>query len=194
VTHSWLKQIPNALTTLRLLLALPICYFILQENYWAVIGLAAFATLSDGVDGWLARRLQAQSRYGAVADPISDKALLTGIFICLAVVEKIPFNVAAVVVLRDLVIVAGALCYHFLIGRYDMAPSFWGKLSTLAQIGLAMMVLFQQLYPLFPPVLFEFASLTVIGLALISGGNYVVVWSRKALAFRREGSTGPEGE
>lgn len=184
--RSLLKQLPNTLTTLRLCLAPPIWFLILHENYWPVLWLALVAGLSDGVDGWLARKLGAQSPYGAVVDPISDKALLTGTFICLAIVDKIPLAVAAVVVLRDLVIVGGALSYRLLIGRFDMAPSFWGKLNTLAQIGFVMMVLTQQVYRIFPTFFFELGVLVVIGLAIISGGNYVVVWSRKALAAKHQ--------
>jgi cardiolipin synthase (CMP-forming) len=180
MTNRYLKQLPNTLTTLRLLLAIPIWIFILREDYSNVLWLAAIAGLSDGVDGWLARKLDARSRYGAVADPASDKALLTGAFICLAAVEAIPPGLAVIVVARDLIIVTGALCYHWLIGRYEMAPSVWGKASTLAQVGFILMVLTQQVYPLFPRVFFEFGTLLVVGLALISGGNYVVVWARKA--------------
>lgn len=187
MTSSYLKQLPNALTTLRLVLAIPIWVFILQENYSAVLWLAAVAGFSDGIDGWLARKLNAQSRYGAVADPLSDKALLTGTFICLAIVEAIPLGAAVVVVLRDLVIIAGALLYHYLIGRYEMAPSFWGKASTLVQILFVLMVLTQQVYAIFPLFFFEFGILLVIGLSLISGGNYVSVWSRKAWAKARKG-------
>lgn len=183
--RSYLKQLPNILTTLRLFLAIPIWIFILQENYRSVLWLAAAAGFSDLIDGWLARKLNALSRYGAVLDPLSDKALLTGTFICLAMVEAIPIGVAVIVVLRDLVIVAGALTYHYLIGPYRMAPSVWGKASTLVQIVFVLMVLTQQVYPIFSPFFFEFGILLVVGLALISGGNYVTVWSRKAWAATR---------
>lgn len=186
MTNAYLKQIPNALTTLRLLMAIPIWLLILRENYSAVLWLAAIAGFSDLIDGWLARKLDAISRYGAVLDPLSDKALLTGTFICLAMVEAIPHGIALIVVLRDLVIIAGALSYHYLIGPYKMAPSFWGKASTLVQIVFVLMVLIQQVYPLFSSFYFEFGSLLVIGLALISGGNYVAVWSRKAWVASRE--------
>ncbi|MEX1032283.1 MAG: CDP-alcohol phosphatidyltransferase family protein [Cellvibrionaceae bacterium] len=184
MTNPYVKQLPNLLTTLRLLLAIPICVFILRENYGAVLWLAAIAGVSDGIDGWWARKLNAQSRYGAVVDPLSDKALLTGAFICLAIVEAIPYGVAVIVLLRDLVIVAGALSYRLLIGPYVMAPSFWGKASTLVQIAFVLMVITQKVYPVFPLVFFEFGILMVIGLALISGGNYVAVWSRKAWAAK----------
>jgi cardiolipin synthase len=180
MTDTILRQLPNAITTLRLVLAVPICVFILQREFEAVLGLAAFAGLSDLVDGWWARKMGAQSRYGSVVDPLSDKVLLIGTYVTLALVNAIPMTVSVLVVARDLVIVAGAIAYYLLIGRYEMAPSLWGKASTLVQIGFALMVLTQQVYPIFPVFFFEFGMLMVIGLAFISGGNYVVVWSRKA--------------
>ncbi|MCW8194990.1 CDP-alcohol phosphatidyltransferase family protein [Proteobacteria bacterium 005FR1] len=180
MTNRIVKNLPNAITTLRLFLALPICLFILQEKFELVLGIAVFAGASDLVDGWWARKMGAQSRYGSVIDPISDKALLIGTYVSLALVNAIPMTVAVVVVARDLVIVAGALAYHLLIGRYEMAPTVWGKLSTLVQIAFALMVLTQQVYPIFPVSFFEVGVLLVIGLAFISGGNYVGVWGRKA--------------
>lgn len=186
MTSPLIRQLPNVITTLRLLLALPICIFILQERYEAVWWLAVVAGFSDAVDGWWARKLDARSRYGAVVDPLSDKALLVGAFISLAVVGAIPVGLAVVVVARDLVILTGALSYHFLFGQFRMAPSLWGKSSTLVQIAFVLMVLTHKVYPVFPPFLFELGILLVLALALISGGNYVVVWSKKAWAESRK--------
>lgn len=182
-------QLPNLLTTLRLLLAIPICWLILEQQFALVLWLAFFAGLSDGLDGWLARRWNAQSRYGSVVDPISDKALLSGAFVCLAVIGVLPWWLAAVVLARDLLIFTGALCYHGLIGRYDMEPSLWGKLSTLIQISVVLAVLFQQVFPIFPQVLLEASYIALVVLAVISGGHYVVTWGRRAADSRKAGAT-----
>lgn len=175
------KYLPNTLTTLRLLLTIPICVFILRAQYGVVLGLIFFAGFSDLIDGWLARRLNALSRYGAVVDPMSDKALLIGSYICLAIVGLIPQWVALVVVARDLVIVSGALAYHWLIGRYDMSPSLWGKLCTLVQVGFVLMVVIQQVAPVFPAAAFRAGLWLLLAVTLISGGNYVSVWGKRAL-------------
>jgi len=180
-THTALRQLPNALTTLRLFLAIPICLFILQGHFTVVLWITFFAGLSDVVDGWLARKLDAQTRYGAIADPLSDKAMLIGTYVCLAVVGLIPQWVAMLVVARDLIIMTGALAYHWLIGHYDMSPSFWGKACTLVQIAFALMVIVQQVFPVFSDTYFRAALWLVLALTLISGGNYVSVWGKKAL-------------
>jgi cardiolipin synthase len=184
MTAAPVKQIPNVLTTLRLLLAVPICWLIIEENYPVVIWIAVFAGLSDGVDGWIARKLDATSRYGSIVDPLADKVLLGSAYTSFAVVGLLPWWVALIVVLRDLVIVAGALAYHWRYGAYDAAPSIWGKFSTLAQIALAVLLLVYQVYPLFPAFLLLVGQWAVIVLAFASGGHYVHTWAAKALANR----------
>lgn len=177
-----IKQIPNVLTTLRLMLALPIAWLILEENYAVVLWIALLAGISDGVDGWLARRLNARSRYGEIVDPLSDKVLLVSTYVSLGVVGLLPWWVAVIVAARDVLIVSAALAYHWLFGRYDMAPSFWGKASTSVQIVFALMLLTQQVFPVFPPLIFQIGLWILILLALVSVGHYGYIWGRKALA------------
>jgi cardiolipin synthase len=181
MTSAATKQIPNALTTLRLLLAVPICWLILDKNYPVVLWVAAIAGITDGVDGWIARKLDATSRYGAIVDPLADKVLLNSVYTSFAVVGLLPWWVAAIVVLRDLVIVTGALAYHWRFGAYDAMPSAWGKASTLVQIVFAVILLTYQVYPLFPAFLLSVGQWTLIVLAFASGGHYVYTWAAKAL-------------
>ena len=72
-----LQYLPNALTFSRLLLAGPLGYFILHQNYEWALATGALAGLTDALDGFLARRLGALSRLGAAVDPIADKVLIT---------------------------------------------------------------------------------------------------------------------
>ncbi|RTR37898.1 CDP-alcohol phosphatidyltransferase family protein [Shewanella canadensis] len=182
MASSVIKQIPNMLTTLRLILAIPICLMILNEDYGSVIWIAFIAGLSDGVDGFLARKLNAVSRYGAIVDPISDKVLLVSVYVSFAIVGLLPWWVATVVVIRDLLIVCGALLYHWQFGRYEIAPSIWGKASTFVQITFALMLLTDQVYPFLTPLSFQVGMWSLIVMAFISGGHYFYVWSHKALA------------
>jgi cardiolipin synthase len=175
-----IKQIPNMLTTLRLMLAIPISWLILNGDYALVLWVAAFAGFTDGVDGAIARKLDAASRYGGIVDPLADKLLLGCIFVSLAVVGHVPWWVAAIVVLRDFIIVTGAVSYHFLYGAYEAEPSMLGKLSTLLQIVFAILVLTAQLTPWVTQVLLELAQWSVILLAFASGGHYVYTWASRA--------------
>ncbi len=180
-----IKQIPNTLTTLRLCLALPICLFILDGSYQAVLWVALIAGISDGLDGWLARRLDAQSRYGSIVDPLSDKVMLTGTYVSLMVVGLFPWWATVIVVLRDLLIVSGALVYHWQIGRYEITPSIWGKVSTFVQIIYALVLLVQQITPLFPLWAIRVGLWLLLALAIISCGHYFFTWGRRALAERK---------
>ena len=179
-----IRYIPNTLTTLRLLLAAPICYLIIEQHFEEVLWLSLFAGLSDGADGWLARKFDAQSRYGAVVDPLSDKALLTGSFISFAIAGLIPWWLAIVVVARDVVILAGAMVFFSLYGRFSMQPSVLGKVSTLMQIAFAIALIAEQAYGLIPSAMLNTGVVLVAGLAAVSGAHYVWVWSNKAVAKR----------
>ena len=180
------RQIPNTLTTLRLLLAIPLCWLILRQEFEAVLWVAFAAGVSDGVDGWLARRLDAASRYGAVVDPLADKIMLSGAYPSMAIIGLLPWWLALLVIGRDLVIVLGALAYHGLYGRYDMEPSGWGKFSTFIQIIFVLALLVQQVFPLFPPAGLDALMYLVAIAAVWSGAHYVQVWGARAIVQARK--------
>jgi len=175
-----IKQIPNILTTLRLILAVPICLLILDRNYSTVLWIAFIAGLSDAADGWLARKLDALTRFGAIADPLSDKALLVSAYVAFAIVGLVPVWVAAIIIVRDVVIIIGAIAYHWWFGRYEVTPSFWGKTSTCVQIIYALILLTHQVYPIFPTLIFQISLWLLISLVVISGGHYIYTWGKKA--------------
>jgi cardiolipin synthase len=178
------KQLPNILTTLRLLLALPLCWMILHQQFELVLWLALAAGFSDGLDGWLARRLDAMTRYGAVMDPLADKLMLSGAYPSMAAVWLIPWWLAILVLGRDLVIVAGALAYHRLYGAYEMEPTRLGKFSTSLQIVFALTLLAQQVTPVFPLQALNGLMYTVAAVTLASGLHYVYLWGTRAMEQR----------
>ena len=182
------RLLPNVLTTLRLLLAIPMCLLVLLQDFEAVLWIALAAGLSDGLDGWLARKLGATTRYGAIVDPLADKVMLSGIYPSLAIIGLLPWWLALLVLGRDVVIVLGALAYHAVRGRYDMEPSAWGKASTFLQILLALAILVQQVWPATPVIILSVLFWLVVVSAIISGGHYVVTWGRRA--FLQGGSPG----
>ncbi len=179
-----IKSIPNIITLLRLLLAVPIFLLIVQENYSTVLWIALIAGLSDGIDGWLARKLDALSHYGAIVDPLSDKVLLISTYVALVLVGLLPWWLAVIIVLRDVIIVSGALAYYCFFGRYEVASSRLGKISTCVQIVFVLMLLTEQVYPLFPELSFQIGLWLVIFMAFASGGHYVYIWGKKALKMK----------
>lgn len=125
----------NWLTTLRILL-IPVFVTLLvyRKAGWALAVFCA-ASLTDLLDGYIARKRGTQTRLGAFLDPVADKLLLTSAFITLTYLKVIPFWIAAVVVSRDLILSVGVLVIHVAGGTVHPTPSWLGKASTLFQVG-----------------------------------------------------------
>ena len=99
------------------------------------------AAISDGVDGFLAKRFGMTSEFGAYLDPLADKALIVSIYVALGISETLPRWLVILVVSRDIMIVA-AVMLSWLVGRpVTMKPLVVSKANTVAQIALAMLVL-----------------------------------------------------
>jgi cardiolipin synthase len=180
-----LRYLPNSLTFLRLLLALPLGWLILREQYAWALATGALAGLSDALDGYTARRLDARSRFGAVLDPIADKLLIAVTFVCLVAVQLAPWYLAVAVIARDLVIVIGAACYYRFIGPFEFASSALSKSNMFIQISYCVLVLLSQVVANIPPQLILFGTALVLFLAAASGFDYVMSWTIKALAARK---------
>ena len=174
-----LKYLPNALTFGRLLLALPLGLLILGQEYAMVLGIGFIAGLSDALDGFAARRLGYTSQFGAALDPIADKVLILVCFLSLASSNLIDWILAAVVIGRDLLIVCGALAYRLLIGPFSFGATLLSKFNMAVQIVFCILVLTAQLTPL-PAALIFWLGTGVILVAIASGLDYVITWSRKA--------------
>lgn len=107
---------------------------------WWALGVFVTASLSDGLDGWIARRFNQRSKFGAFIDPLADKALLLTGVVTLTFVDwgsvgwRLPIWFAALVVLRDCVILGGLLILYSGRRKVDIAPHWSGKVCTAAQM------------------------------------------------------------
>jgi cardiolipin synthase len=84
------RWLPNILTLARLPLAAGVVWSILGGRYGLALLLLAIAGLSDSLDGYLARRLGATSRFGTLIDPVADKVLLVSTFLTLGLAGLLP--------------------------------------------------------------------------------------------------------
>lgn len=139
-----LKQIPNLITGLRLVLVPVVWYYLYQREYEWALFYGVIASASDSVDGYLARRLKAESRFGAIADPIADKALLSGSYLMFWIGREIPSWLPALVIGRDILILGCALFVWKFTTIRDFPPSVWGKLSTFIQIMTGLVILLKR--------------------------------------------------
>ncbi len=178
--QSPLRFIPNIITLFRFVLILPIGYFLWQTNFFFALLLFVIAGLSDGIDGFFARQFNWTSRFGAIADPLADKALLMTTYLLLSYHNHIPMWLTGLVIIRDITILTGGITYHNLYGAFKLEPSLLGKISTVCQISLATVVLFSiSIYSLAPIVIQFFVFLVAVA-GILSGADYVINWSKKA--------------
>lgn len=101
----------------------------------------AVAAVSDGVDGYIARRYRQKSELGAFLDPLADKALLVSAMILLSVrfkdgtpFELLPLWFPVLVVSRDLMLLVGTVLIHMLAGKMTPRPRLVGKCATFFQM------------------------------------------------------------
>lgn len=137
-----LLTLPNVITLARLAAVPGTIWLILNHRLDHAFLLFLAAGISDGVDGWLARLLNARSAIGALLDPVADKALLVSVYVTLAAIGVLPDWLAILVVFRDLVIVGGLTLLWMLGNRPPIRPLWISKLNTLVQIVLAALALF----------------------------------------------------
>lgn len=138
-----LRWLPNAISFFRIALIAPVVLFIGSGRYMEALILFVVAGLSDGLDGLLARRFDWHTRLGALLDPIADKFLTAATFLTLAYTGQIPVWLAAVVVVRDLVIIGGATAYNYLIAPVEGEPTLISKINTALEILFVVTVLSQ---------------------------------------------------
>ncbi len=177
--------IPNIITVFRLLLVGPIVIGLLMGNYRLAFFLFLFAGLTDAIDGYLARRFQWISRWGSMVDPLADKLLMVSSYLALTYLSILPVWLLAIVLTRDVVIVTGGMCYHFLIGRYDFKPSLISKANTCLQIILVMVVLAKYSYGFFNGLWIDILIYGVLFTTAMSMIHYIWVWGWRA--FSRKG-------
>jgi len=181
------RDIPNLISILRILLVVPIIFLMREREFGIALLLFFVAGISDGIDGYLAKRNHWASRLGSILDPLADKILLVSSFIMLSLLSYLPMWLVVVVLLRDLTIVVGATIYHFVFGKYEMVPTLISKLNTFMQILLVLGLVFSLgLYPL-PEKLIDVLIYSVLATTLASGIDYVVVWGRKAYRLKSKG-------
>lgn len=178
------NQVANAITVLRVLMVPVLVYLLLAGEHRAALWVFFVAGVSDALDGFIARHFNQFSRFGAILDPIADKTLIVATVLTLAWLGLLPPWLVAVVVARDMVILAGATSYRILVGPFDMEPTLPGKLCTFSQLALLVAVLVHtaghlELDPILPG-----AYAVVAAVSVLSGLHYVWVWSRKAIRAR----------
>lgn len=182
--------IPNLITVLRVVLVPAVVMAMLQARWdWAFAGFVV-AGISDGVDGFIARRFNQQSRFGAYLDPIADKLLLVSVFVVMGIIGQLPLWLVVTMVSRDALIVCAVLLSTAMAHPVEMKPLLVSKANTAVQIVLAAVVLGElafavHLDPLRPGLILLSGVLTVA-----SAAAYLVAWLRHMSGYGEGGKSG----
>ncbi|MEJ2516062.1 MAG: CDP-alcohol phosphatidyltransferase family protein [Gammaproteobacteria bacterium] len=180
-----LRDIPNLLCILRMFLAAPVAWMILEGNYDVALALFFVAGFTDGLDGFLAKRFHWQTELGGMLDPIADKLLIFSAFVCLWVVGLVPLWLLLVVVGRDVMIVSGAVAYRVLVGPFEASPTLISKLNSAVQLLFVLLALTYLALGQPPRPLLTGLALIILLTTVISGTDYVINWARRARVIGR---------
>jgi CDP-diacylglycerol--glycerol-3-phosphate 3-phosphatidyltransferase len=175
-------NVPNALTLLRIVMIPFFAYFLLadsggNEGYrTAAAVIFVVASITDFLDGYIARKQGIVTTFGKVADPIADKALTGTALIGLALLDDLPWWVVVVILTREILV---TLLRFWVIKHGVISAGRGGKLKTVAQ----MIAITLFLLPSIPDPVRWWAMGIAVVLTVVSGLDYV----RKALAVRAMG-------
>ncbi len=178
-------NLANRLTLLRILLVpvfiAALLYYTPERPvlYFGALAVFFIACLTDGLDGWVAKRFNERTEFGSYMDPLADKLLLLSGFLSLSLMPQLPAEmhipawVTIPVLTRDVVILAGSLIVFMTTGRLKARPVFVGKLTTVAQ-----MVTLSLSLCMAPFALREAFYFVVLVLTVWSGALYISLGGR----------------
>lgn len=163
---------------MRFLLVPGVVYALLTREWgWAFAGFVV-AGVSDGVDGFIARHFNQQSKLGAYLDPIADKVLLVSVFVVLGYLGELPLWLVILAVSRDLLIVSAVLLATIMGNPVEIRPSMVSKANTAVQIMLAALILGENAFG-YDTASLRTTAIYVSGLLTVaSAAAYLVAWLR----------------
>lgn len=178
--------IPNILTFVRMGLIPVFATLLVYGRETSALIVFAIAGISDGIDGFIARRMKQQSELGTIIDPIADKLLMTTAFVMLTIPGlldpgrhlPVPFWVTAAVIGRDILIITVAMSIMMMTGFRGFRPSWLGKASTFVQVAAVMLILIAAVFPQLNGIYLPTTYTIVTLFAVLSGIHYVFFVAR----------------
>ncbi|MDQ2069447.1 CDP-alcohol phosphatidyltransferase family protein [Natronospira bacteriovora] len=180
-----LRWLPNALSVARLILIVPMLLLLFAEQYLLTLILFAIAGISDGVDGWLAKRFGWQTRLGAVLDAAADKLMIAAVFIALGWKGLVPVWLVVLIFVRDLWIVLGAWYNRHHLADFEVRPFLTSKINTAVQVCFVLLVIADAAWPFLTPALKSGAVAVAALSVVVSGLDYLQDWMRQMKKARQ---------
>lgn len=170
-------NLANKITLARILLVPLVMFFLLTLHEWAALFVFLLAALTDGLDGYVARKHRLVTNMGKFLDPLADKLLISAVLIALVQLQRLDAWMATIIICREFAVTGLRL-----VGAADglvIAASRMGKLKTVSQI-VAISLLIVDNFPFFHwgiPLAYVAIWLAVI-LTVVSGIEYFLKnWS-----------------
>ncbi|KAG0374070.1 hypothetical protein BGX24_010880 [Mortierella sp. AD032] len=188
LSHENIYTLPNFLTFTRLLSAPVIGYWVLQGDYTNACILFGIASITDGLDGWIARRFNMQTIIGTILDPMADKTLMTILTVTLAVQNLIPVPIAAIILGRDAGLILASFYYRYIslpepktFTRYwdfsipsaEVRPTMISKVNTAIQMAYICLSLMAPVFEFTGHVGLDYLGYTCAATTIWSGASYV---------------------
>lgn len=170
---SYWRFIPNLITLLRFAAVPLLVWWLLDKQFQNALLLCLLMGASDALDGFLARAFDWKTTLGSYLDPAADKVMLISAYVALGILDLLPHWLVFIVIIRDVVLLAGAVSYVSSTRRFDIKPSLISKFNTFIQILLVLAVIFSQVNN-FPAVIIQILIGLTLCTTIASGYDYFI--------------------
>lgn len=176
---------PNMLTLLRVIMVPVFMWALLSDFYLAAVIIFVLASLTDQLDGYLARKNNQVTTFGKLMDPLADKILTISALVCLMSINASFINAWVVVAIISRELIVTGIRQLAMGENTVIAASKWGKAKTVSQMVMLIAVMIDMIYPLSIGNFHLTFWLVVIAVVLTvySGVDYVVK-NRHLITFK----------
>jgi CDP-diacylglycerol---glycerol-3-phosphate 3-phosphatidyltransferase len=162
-------NLPNVLTLLRILLVPVLVAALVQEGGGGdTLAAVVFvlASITDALDGWIARRQKSVSTFGKLMDPLADKLLVTAALVSLVSLDRVSAWVAMVIIAREFAVTG---LRQLAMEHGEVIPaSIWGKIKTVAQVAMVLVLILVENSPTWVDALVW----VTVAITVVSGADY----------------------
>jgi cardiolipin synthase len=176
-----LRHLPNFICLVRIALIWPTIDALYSGDYWRALALVFICAVSDGLDGWLAKRFNWTSHLGKMLDPLADKLLLVALFLTATWMNLLPWWLTAVAVGRDVMIGFGAVIYRVWFGPLHGRPTLISKINTGMQLTVALAAILGAATGMPTDEMVTALAIVTLLTTIVSGADYLAVFTRRAL-------------
>lgn len=177
-----MRHLPNLICLVRVGLIWPIVRALYDADYEVALAFFAAAAISDGLDGYLAKRFNWTSEMGRILDPLADKLLLVTVFVAATWLGLVPWWLTAAAVARDVMIGLGALVFRLWFGPLRGRPTIISKINTGLQLAYLVGVIVAAATGFPPAEILAALALVTFVTTVVSGIDYVMAFTRRAWA------------